>query len=204
MVELQLRARDITDKRVLSVFRKVPRHIFVKEPLWGEAYSDYPLPIGDGQTISQPYMVALMTQCLSLKGTERVLEIGTGSGYQAAILAELAKEVYSIERHINLSVNAQAVIDRLGYKNIHLKTGDGTQGWDEYAPYNGIIATAAAPSVPKPLKEQLAEGGRLVIPVGNEYSQVLTVITKVKGVFTENEVCGCIFVPLIGVHGWKK
>jgi protein-L-isoaspartate(D-aspartate) O-methyltransferase len=204
MVDAQLAGRDITDERVLKAFREVPRHMFVKESLWDEAYCDYPLPIGDGQTMSQPYMVALMTQCLCLKGNEKVLEIGTGSGYQAAILGELAKEVYSIERHDGLAKNAQFIIQQLGYKNIHIKTGDGTEGWNDFAAYDGIIVTAGSPSVPKPLKEQLAEKGRLVIPIGSAYSQVLTVITRFGNNFIEDEICGCVFVPLIGRHGWNR
>jgi len=203
MVALQLAGRDIADERVLEVFRKVPRHLFVRESLWGEAYNDYPLPIGDGQTISQPYIVALMTQCLCLKGDEKVLEVGTGSGYQAAILGELAKEIYSIERNDRLAKNAQSVIEKLGYKNIHIKTGDGTEGWSDFSPYNCIIVTAGSPSVPKPLKEQLAERGRLVIPIGSASSQILKVITKRRSSFIEEDICGCVFVPLLGRYGWN-
>lgn len=204
MVEAQLAVRGIIDKRVLDAFRKVPRHIFIKETLQNDAYNDFPLPIGCGQTISQPYMVALMTQCMELKGTERVLEIGTGSGYQTAILAELAKDVYSIEKHDELAVNARRALGGLGYTNIHINVGDGTLGWSEFSPYDAIIVTAGAPRVPKPLKEQLAEGGRLVIPVGDSYSQVLTVIKKEKGTFKEEQICGCVFVPLVGKYGWTE
>lgn len=202
MVETQLASRDIRDQRVLDVFRKVPRHLFVRESLRSSAYGDFPLPIGCGQTISQPYMVALMTQYLELKGDEKVLEIGTGSGYQTAILAELAKEVYSIERYEELAVNAQNVLDQLGYTNIHIKTGDGTLGWEEFSPYDGIIVTAGAPDIPKTLKEQLSDGGRLVIPVGGTFSQVLTVVKKTGDKYTQTEICGCIFVPLVGKYGW--
>lgn len=204
MVETQLIARDITDERVLEVFRKVPRHLFVKESFQNEAYGDFPVPIGEGQTISQPYMVALMTQCLELKGGERVLEVGTGSGYQSAILAELAKEVYTVERYEGLAKIAEDSLYHLGYTNIKIKVGDGTEGWEEFAPYDGIVVTAGAPDIPKPLKNQLAEGGRLVIPVGSSYSQILTVVKKENGKFTEKQVCGCVFVPLIGRYGWPE
>lgn len=204
MVEAQLISRDIVDERVSEAFRKVPRHMFVKESLQQDAYNDYPLPIGCGQTISQPYMVALMTQCLELKETDKVLEIGTGSGYQSAIIGELAKEVYSVERYEELAVNAKNVLDQLGYTNIHIKTGDGTLGWEEFAPYDGIVVTAGAPDVPKTLKEQLRDGGRLVIPVGGAYSQILKVVKRSKNKFTENEVCGCVFVPLVGKYGWDE
>lgn len=202
MVETQLASRDIVDTRVLEVFRKVPRHLFIKESLWQDAYNDFPLPIGCGQTISQPYMVALMTQCLELKAEENVLEIGTGSGYQTAILAELSKEVYSVERYEELASNAKNILDQLGYTNIHIKTGDGTLGWEEFSPYDGIIVTAGAPDVPKILKDQLKDGGRLVIPVGGTYSQVLTVVRRKGDRFTETQICGCVFVPLIGRYGW--
>lgn len=202
MVDIQLASRDIVDGRVLEVFRKIPRHLFVKESLWQDAYGDFPLPIGCGQTISQPYMVALMTQCLELKGEEKVLEIGTGSGYQTAILAELSKEVYSVERYEELTSNAKNILDQLGYTNIHIKTEDGTLGWEEFSPYDGIIVTAGAPDVPKTLKDQLKDGGRLVIPVGGTYSQVLTVVRRKGDRFTETQICGCVFVPLVGRYGW--
>lgn len=202
MVETQLASRDIVDARVLEVFRKVPRHMFVRESLQPEAYGDFPLPIGCGQTISQPYMVALMTQCLELKGEEKVLEIGTGSGYQTAILAELSKEVYSIERYEELALIAQNILDQLGYTNIHIKAGDGTLGWEEFSPYDGIIVTAGAPEVPNTLKEQLKDDGRLVIPVGGTFSQVLTVVKRSGNRFSETQVCGCVFVPLVGRYGW--
>lgn len=204
MVETQLANRDITDPRVLDVFRKVPRHMFVKELQKQDAYGDFPLPLGCGQTISQPYMVALMTQCLELKGEEKVLEIGTGSGYQAAIIAGIAKEVYTVERYKGLTEDVQELLNSLNYNNVHIKTGDGTLGWQEHAPYNAIIVTAGAPEVPKPLKEQLADGGRLVIPVGGTFSQVLLVIKRKGNKFIEKEICGCVFVPLVGKYGWKK
>lgn len=204
MVQAQLASRDITDKRVLEAFRKVPRHKFVPGRYIEDAYGDYPISIGEGQTISQPYMVALMTQCLQLQKTDKVLEIGTGSGYQAAILAELADEVYTTERISVLSKNAQRVLQKLGYTNIKLKVGDGSLGWEEFAPYDGIIVTCAAPSAPEPLKKQLKENGRLAIPIGGSFSQNLTVIRKQKGVLVEEEICGCVFVPLVGKYGWKR
>ena len=202
MVARQLAARDIRDERVLEAFRRVPRHRFVPPEIRASAYVDHPMPIGSGQTISQPYMVALMTQCLELEGAERVLEIGTGSGYQAAILAELAREVYSIERQESLAARASAVLD--GYPNIHITVGDGTEGWPEHAPYDGIIVTAGAPDAPPPLLDQLADGGRLVIPVGGSFSQTLLVYTRRGAIFDDRAVCGCVFVPLIGKYGWKK
>lgn len=204
MVNLQLATRDITDVRLLDVFRKVPRHLFVGETLRDEAYGDYPLPIGCGQTISQPYMVALMTQCLFLCGTEKILEIGTGSGYQAAILAELAREVYTVERYKELADNAEKIIRDLGYENVHIKTGDGTVGWEEFSPYDGILVTAGAPDIPKGLREQLSNGGRLVIPVGNRFSQVLMLVKREGNIFKETEICGCVFVPLLGKYGWQE
>jgi protein-L-isoaspartate(D-aspartate) O-methyltransferase len=203
MVENQLILRGISDRRVLDAFRRVPRHEFVSEELKNSAYIDSPLPIGEGQTISQPYMVALMTECLCLRGQEKVLEIGTGSGYQAAILAELAKEVYSIERIEVLALRANQILERLGYKNIKIKTGDGTLGWPEFSPYEGIIVTAAAPQIPPPLIEQLKDGGLLVIPLNGRFSQTLTVIEKSKDRLKTQQICSCIFVPMIGKYGWK-
>lgn len=204
MVVEQLIARGITNDKVLAAFRKVPRHEFVSDDLKDEAYGDYPLSIGAGQTISQPYMVALMTEYLGLKGGERVLEVGTGSGYQAAILAEISKEVFSIERHADLTDSARSVLERLGYRNIWVKTGDGTQGWADHAPYDGIIVTAGSPDIPKNLLGQLSNGGRLVIPVGGELSQVLTVVERNGGAFQAKHICGCVFVPLIGKDGWAE
>lgn len=204
MVEQQLRRRGIRDPRVLEAFGKVPRHRFVDAGVIRSAYSDHPLPIGEGQTISQPYMVALMTQCLGLKGREKMLEIGTGSGYQAAILACLAAEVYTIERIASLSEKSRSILAELGYNNVHFRVSDGTLGWPEEAPYDGIIVTAGAPRVPDPLIEQLAEGGRLVIPVGGGWSQDLIILRKMEGEIFEEQVCGCVFVPLIGEHGWKS
>ncbi len=204
MVKEQIYARGIRDKRVLNAMLKVPRHLFVDKGLRDSAYSDHPLPIGEGQTISQPYIVALMTEALSLKGDEKVLEIGTGSGYQTAILAELCKEVYTIERIPILSIRAQKLLRGLGYKNIFFKIGDGTKGWEEYAPYDGIIVTAAAKTIPKPYLDQLADGGRLVIPVGDAFSQDLIVVTREGNKFKEKSLGGCRFVKLIGEHGWKE
>jgi len=195
-------SRGLSDERVLAALGAVPRHEFVSKQLAAEAYRDYPLPIGDGQTISQPYMVALMTACLKLTGTEKVLEVGTGSGYQAAILAELTREVYTVERFPSLAERARGVLDTLGYTNVRVTVGDGTAGWKEGAPYDAIIVTAGAPVVPQSLVDQLADGGRLVIPVGGRFSQVLTVVSRKGRQLVSDEVCGCVFVPLIGKEGW--
>jgi len=204
MVKTQLIPRGIKDRRVLAAMKKVPRHRFVEEALWREAYNDHPLPIGQKQTISQPYIVALMTEALELSGNEKTLEIGTGSGYQTAILAELSQKVFTVERIRQLMTTARNTLAELGYTNILFKAFDGTLGWDEYAPYDAIIVTAGAPKIPEPLLEQLAEGGRLVIPVGNRFSQEMIRVTrKEKEVFTRKEFGGCRFVDLIGVHGWK-
>jgi len=202
MVEFQLKERGITDKRVLDAFRKVPRHLFVPENMLSSAYDDFAMPIGSGQTISQPYMVAIMTEKLELKGGEKVLEVGTGSGYQAAILAELAKKVISVERIAELSEKAGKILTELGYKNIDLKIGDGTEGYEPGAPYDGIIVTAACPAPPPPLIDQLAEGGRLVLPVGDRYLQNLTIIRKIKGKIETESSIGCMFVPLLGRFGF--
>jgi len=203
MVKEQLASRGIKDPKVIQAFLRVPRHRFVLERDVHEAYDDHPLPIGEGQTISQPYMVALMTECLNLKGEERILEIGTGSGYQAAILAELAKEVYTVERFPALVERARYVLEELGYKNIKINLGDGTLGWPEFSPYDGIIVTAASLRIPLPLLEQLREKGRLVIPLGESFSQVLTIVEKYKDRIETREVCSCVFVPLVGEYGWQ-
>ena len=204
MVSTALIPRGISDRRVLNAFRKVPRSVFVPKDLFEQAYADCPLSIGEGQTISQPYMAALMTECLRLSGTEKVLEIGTGSGYQTAILAELAKEVYSVERFETLAERAGHTLKKLGYTNCRIKTGDGTLGWEEFAPFDAIIVTAAAPEIPASLFDQLAEGGRLVIPVGDSFSQVLRVVEKRNARACQVDVCGCVFVPLLGKEGWRK
>jgi protein-L-isoaspartate(D-aspartate) O-methyltransferase len=203
MVREQLVPRGIHDPRVLAAMGKVPRHLFVEEPLWGEAYNDYPMPIGERQTISQPYIVALMTQALGLQGHEKILEIGTGSGYQTAILAELAYKVYSIERIRSLFQRARRILDQLKYFNVVIKVSDGTQGWPEEAPFDALIITAASPDIPEPLLEQLAPNGRMIIPVGDRYSQTLKRITKTETGFEEEDLCGVRFVSLIGEHGWK-
>lgn len=205
MVREQIEARGIKAPRVLAAMQKIPRHLFVDEALWPQAYNDYPLPIGEGQTISQPFIVALMTAALELKGTEKVLEIGTGSGYQTAILAELAGRVFTIERSKTLMERAKIVLDRLGYFNVAYKSGDGTIGWPEMAPFQAIIVTAAAPDVPLPYIEQLDKGGRMVIPVGDRLGQMLYKITKLAdGTLQKESLCGCRFVPLVGAYGWPE
>jgi protein-L-isoaspartate(D-aspartate) O-methyltransferase len=204
MAEEQLIARGISDSDVLKAMLKVPREAFVPEEHAHLAYDDRPLPIGEGQTISQPYIVALMTQLLGLTGVEKVLEIGTGSGYQTAILAELSKEVYTVERIASLGDRAKIVLDKMGYKNIKFLVSDGTLGWPEYAPYDRIIATAASADLPQPFIEQLADGGRIVIPLGDRFSQVLTVYDKKGAGVTKKETISCVFVPLIGKHGFHK
>lgn len=203
MVETQLRRRGIKDPLILEAMLKVPRHEFVPPEGIGAAYFDGPYPIGCGQTISQPYMVAIMTESLRLKRGERVLEIGTGSGYQAAVLAEIAGQVYTVERHAALAYRAEKVIRELGYGNVHVVVGDGTVGLEDKAPFDGIIVTAGAPSVPESLKRQLAEGGRLVIPVGGRWMQSLVRVTRRGDSFHEENLLGCVFVPLIGEEGWK-
>ncbi|MBC7331141.1 MAG: protein-L-isoaspartate(D-aspartate) O-methyltransferase [Synergistetes bacterium] len=203
MVREQIEARGIRDGRVLEAMRKVPRHLFVPESYISEAYDDHPVPIGEGQTISQPYIVALMTSLLDLKGDERVLEIGTGSGYQTAILAELAKEVYSVERIASLAEKAEKRLKELGYRNVKIKVGDGSLGWEEHAPYDAIIVTAAAPKVPKPLVKQLKVGGRLVIPIGDRFFQSLhRYIKRDEKTLDGRDFGGCVFVPLRGEEGW--
>ncbi len=203
MVESQIAARGIRDKRVLEAMKKVPRHLFVDEALWDQAYSDFPLPIGSGQTISQPYIVARMTEELGLKGDEKVLEIGTGSGYQTAILAELARQVFSVERIPSLLQRARQVLDSLGYRNVMIKLDDGTWGWKEHAPYDAILVTAGSPTIPTPLLDQLKDPGVMVVPVGDEYSQTLTKIIKKDGKVETKYLEGVRFVKLIGDHGWR-
>lgn len=200
MVVSQLKSRDIVDSKVLQAMLTVPRHEFVDERIRESAYNDYPLSIGEGQTISQPYIVALMTQLLNLKGEEKVLEIGTGSGYQAAVLAEIVKEVYTIEIYESLSKKSEKLIKDLGYKNIHFKIGDGYYGWEEYAPYDAIIVTCAPDHVPLPLLQQIRDdGGRIVIPVGGIWMvQTLMKIEKVRGEAKSKGIIGVRFVPMIG------
>lgn len=202
MVEEQIVARGIRDPRVIAALKKIPRHLFVEEALQGQAYTDHPLPIGEKQTISQPYMVALMTEALQLTGKEKVLEIGAGSGYQTAVLAEVAKAVFSIERILALTMRARKLLEDLGYGNAEIKFSDGTQGWVEESPFDGIIVTAGAPDVPQPLVDQLAMGGRLVIPVGDAYVQDLLRITKTEEGTRREDLGGCRFVKLIGRYGW--
>ncbi|MDI6807604.1 MAG: protein-L-isoaspartate(D-aspartate) O-methyltransferase [Candidatus Eisenbacteria bacterium] len=204
MVELQLKSRGLSDCRVMEAMLRVPREKFVEESLVGRAYNDCALPIGLGQTISQPYMVALMTEVLSLKGEERVLEIGTGSGYQTAILAELSSWVYSVERISSLSQSSGKILRELGYTNITLRVGDGTLGWEEEAPFERIMITAGSPKVPPALEQQLGEGGRMVIPIGSSNSQVLELVEKKGGMVFSKPICGCTFVPLIGEGAWKE
>ena len=203
MVETQIKRRGVRDPRVLAAMGKIPRHLFVPMPLWEQAYSDYPLPIGENQTISQPYIVALMTETLELTGSEKVLELGTGSGYQAAILAELAAQVFTIERLPSLARAAEHILKDLGYTNVQVRVSDGTLGWVEEAPFEGILVTAGSPQVPPPLVEQLAMGGRLVIPVGDSYTQTLTRVRRTPEGLKHEYLGGCRFVKLIGRHGWE-
>jgi protein-L-isoaspartate(D-aspartate) O-methyltransferase len=202
MIRTQLQRRGITDRRVLQAMREVPRHAFVPLEWRHEAYSDRPLPIAADQTISQPYMVAIMTQSLALQGHEHVLEIGTGSGYQAAVLSRLAAQVYTIEYFPDLAERARAILRHLGYANVQVSTGDGGLGLPASAPYHGILVAAAAPHVPQPLLTQLAEGGRLVIPVGSVTSQELFIITHHGDAYTQERSVPCRFVPLLGQEGW--
>ena len=203
MVEDQIISRGIKDTRVIAAMKKVPRHLFVEEALQSQAYSDHPLPIGEKQTISQPYMVALMTEALQLKGNEKVLEIGGGSGYQTAILAELSEKVFSIERIRSLAIRARQLLYELGYYNVELKIFDGTYGWMEEAPFDAIIVAAGAPDIPQPLLDQLAMDGRLVIPVGDAYVQDLIRVTKTEEGIKREDLGGCRFVKLIGRYGWE-
>ena len=204
MVRSQIEARGIRDSLVLSAFRKVPRHLFVSEALREQAYGDYPLPIGEQQTISQPYIVAEMTQALEIGPRDRVLEIGTGSGYQAAILAQIVYRVYTIERRRSLYIQTRNLFDKLNYHNIVTKYADGTKGWQEESPFDAIVVTAGAPEVPQVLINQLAEGGRLVVPVGNQHTQELIKIFRSKGKIRQTNLGGCRFVKLVGEHGWKE
>lgn len=202
MVTEQLMPGGVRDSRVLEVMGAIPRHAFVSPGMESQAYLDRPLPIGLGQTISQPLIVAMMTEALALGGAERILEIGTGSGYQAAVLAELADIVYTVERMKDLSIRARKVLYRLGYDNIRLRIGDGTLGWPEEAPFDRIIVTAGAPAIPETLVAQLADGGRMIIPVGGEDIQQLDVITRQGEAFHTRSITACRFVKLVGRQGW--
>jgi protein-L-isoaspartate(D-aspartate) O-methyltransferase len=206
MVESQIRSRGIKDPRLLKIMETIPRHLFVEEALRDQAYNDNPLPIDERQTISQPYIVALMTEALDLKGHEKLLELGTGSGYQTALLAELAEMVFSIERIASLASRARKILDSLNYYNVAIRIGDGTYGWKEESPFDTIIVTAGAPNIPKTLIEQLAVGGRLVIPIGGRHSQVLMKVTRLSEDIDDvkkEDLGGCRFVGLIGDHGWE-
>jgi protein-L-isoaspartate(D-aspartate) O-methyltransferase len=205
MVESQIIARGVSDRRVIEAMLKVPRHVFVEEAMAAQAYSDTPLPIGEKQTISQPYMVALMTELLELKGKEKVLEIGTGSGYQAAILAVMADRVYTVERIRPLALRARKALDSLGLLNVNIKVSDGTVGWEEEAPFDAIIVTAGAPDIPQKYLDQLKPGGRLVIPVGSQFEQVLVrVVRQEDGSVERENITGCRFVKLVGKFGWSS
>lgn len=205
MVKKQIEARGVTDPNVLAAMRKVPRHLFVSEALMDQAYGDFPLPIGEQQTISQPYIVAEMTYALRLHKDDRVLEIGTGSGYQAAVLARIVSRVYTIERIHTLFIRARKLFDRLRYYNIVTRYADGTTGWKEEAPFDAIIVTAGAREVPPVLVAQLAPGGRLVMPVGGQYAQELIRIEKdAQGKVYQSNLGGCRFVKLVGEHGWRE
>ncbi len=203
MVEQQLRRRGIQDERLLAAMYKVPRHEFVASKSWGEAYADRPVLIGEQQTTSQPYMIAAMVQAAQIKPEDRVLEIGAGSGYQTAILAELASQVFAVERYASLADAAGKTLERLGYRNVKIIAGDGSLGWPEAAPYNAIIVSAAAPRIPPALTEQLAPGGRLVVPVGNSQEQVVQLAQRdEQGNLSVRTLEGCRFVPLIGQQGF--
>ena len=202
MVRSQIEGRGISDEQVLRAMRCVPRHLFVTEDARSQAYRDCPVRIGSGQTISQPYIVALMTSLLNVKKHHKVLDVGTGSGYQAAVLTELGAEVHSIERHPELAQEAEALLRGLGYDSVWVHVGDGTQGLQEYAPFDRILVAAAAPSVPEPLLDQLVDGGKLVVPVGSRFAQTLEVWTKKGEEYLRQSHIGVMFVPLVGKHGW--
>ena len=204
MVQEQILARGVTDARVVAAIRKIPRHVFVDPGIVNRAYDDCALPIGEKQTLSQPYMAARMSESLSLTGGEKVLEIGTGSGFQTALLAELCFNVFSVEKLRALSRRARALLDQLDYHNIALHVGDGTIGWSEHAPYHAIIVTAGAPQAPRPLLDQLAVGGRLVIPIGDEQSQTLIRLTRTRASFKKEQLGECKFVKLLGKYGWRE
>lgn len=204
MVAEQIAGRGIKDVRVLELMGELPRHLFVDSGMQDQAYSDHPLSIGEGQTISQPYIVALMTEALALKGHEKILEIGTGCGYQTAILARLTAQVHSIERIKSLTLGARRILVQLGLRNIILRVGDGTQGWPDAAPFDAILSAASSPEIPQPLVDQLAEGGRLILPQGPANAQELMRLTKVDGRIKRENLGACRFVKLVGKHGWQK
>ena len=203
MVQNQIIARGVTGDLVINAMRQIPRHLFVSEALVETAYGDHPLPIGEGQTISQPYIIAEMTQALELRGDERVLEIGTGSGYQAAVLAAIVDRVYTIERNNTLFLDTKKLFDKLKYHNIVTKYSDGTLGWSQESPFDAIIVTAGGQDIPEPLIKQLSIGGKLVMPVGGNLTQELIILEKTKTGITTKNLGGCRFVKLIGRHGWK-
>lgn len=203
MVRNQIRMRGVTDKEVLAAMLKVERHLFVPQAYRSEAYEDYPLPVGEGQTISQPYIVAFMTEALDLEPSDKVLEIGTGSGYQAAILAEICDSVFTIEIFESLGTNARSLLEKLGYKNVYVKIGDGYEGWQEHAPFDAIIVTCAPTHVPEKLEQQLAEGGRMIIPVGGTYTQELVLLRKKGGKLLKENVLPVRFVPMVNEKGDK-
>lgn len=204
MVANQIERRGISDQRVLAAMRSVPRHLFVPEEARADAYRDSPVRIGSGQTISQPYIVAVMTALLKVNAGHKVLDVGTGSGYQAAVLGEIGAEVFSIERHPELAARAENLLDELGYHNIRVFVGDGTEGLEDFAPYDRILVAAAAPSVPQPLLDQLADGGRLIIPVGSRFGQHLEIWVRIGDVFHRTQDIGVMFVPLVGKQGWDR
>lgn len=204
MIQEQILARGVTEARVIAAIRKIPRHVFVDPGIVNRAYDDSALPIGEKQTLSQPYMSARMTEALRLAGGEKVLEIGTGSGFQTALLAELCFNVFSVEKLRALSRRARALLDQLEYHNIALHVGDGTIGWSEHAPYHAIIVTAGAPQAPQPLLDQLAVGGRLVIPIGDQHAQTLVRLTRTRTSFKKEQLGECKFVKLLGKYGWRE
>ncbi|MBI2568126.1 MAG: protein-L-isoaspartate(D-aspartate) O-methyltransferase [Candidatus Schekmanbacteria bacterium] len=204
MVLRQLMLRGITDERVLKAFRSVPRDRFIPQGRDIDAYQDHPIPIGLGQTTSQPYIIARMLELATIHAADRVLEVGTGSGYQTALLAELASQVFSIERFAELASRAEAILGEIGYNNVHVTVGDGSCGWEEWAPFDAVVVSAAAPWVPPPLKEQLAADGRLVLPVGGTFMQNLVRIVRHESEFREELHEGCTFVPLVGEHGHAR
>jgi protein-L-isoaspartate(D-aspartate) O-methyltransferase len=204
MVESQLRARGIRDDRVLAAMLHVPRHEFISAEYRDQAYEDHPIPIGEGQTLSQPYIVAIMLEALALNPSDAVLEIGTGSGYQTALLAELTRQIYSVERHASLARTAESTLARLGYKNVQVVLGDGSHGLPEHAPFDAVVVSAAAPQIPPPLLEQLREGGRMIIPIGPAHAQELQLVRKQAGQPVVTNLEGCRFVPLIGSEGYPS